>query len=92
VLLHRFDMGISYLLLHMEEYAGLAILATNSRSSLDAAFLGILRFVIGIGRTTWRAGREGDAILLPGPRPSTPRSPSFQTTPPGGSEAILPGG
>src|SRR6266542_1637272 len=30
----------------MEDYAGLAILATNRRSALDAAFLRRLRFVI----------------------------------------------
>ncbi len=40
------NLEINYLLQRMEDYAGLAILATNRRSSLDSAFLRRLRFVI----------------------------------------------
>jgi SpoVK/Ycf46/Vps4 family AAA+-type ATPase len=40
------NVEINYLLQRMEDYAGLAILATNRRAALDAAFLRRLRFVI----------------------------------------------
>ncbi|MEX3636131.1 ATP-binding protein [Paraburkholderia sp. BR14427] len=40
------NLEINYLLQRMEDYAGLAILATNRRSALDPAFLRRLRFVI----------------------------------------------
>ena len=40
------NLEINYLLQRMEDYAGLAILATNRRSALDSAFLRRLRFVI----------------------------------------------
>jgi SpoVK/Ycf46/Vps4 family AAA+-type ATPase len=40
------NLEINYLLQRMEDYSGLAILATNRRSALDTAFLRRLRFVI----------------------------------------------
>src|SRR4029079_8111678 len=40
------NVEINYLLQRMEDYAGLAILATNRRAALDQAFLRRLRFVI----------------------------------------------
>jgi ATPase family associated with various cellular activities (AAA)/Winged helix domain, variant len=40
------NIEVDYLLQRMEEYRGLAILATNRRSLLDPAFLRRLRFVI----------------------------------------------
>jgi hypothetical protein len=40
------NVEINYLLQQMEDYTGLAILATNRRGSLDPAFLRRLRFVI----------------------------------------------
>jgi hypothetical protein len=40
------NIEINYLLQRMEAYRGLAILATNMRSALDAAFLRRLRFVV----------------------------------------------
>jgi hypothetical protein len=40
------NLEVNYLLQRMEAYRGLAILATNLRSSLDTAFLRRLRFVI----------------------------------------------
>jgi hypothetical protein len=40
------NLEVNYLLQRMEDYAGLAILATNRRSALDTAFLRRLRFVI----------------------------------------------
>jgi hypothetical protein len=40
------NVEVNYLLQRMEDYTGLAILATNRRSALDTAFLRRLRFVI----------------------------------------------
>ena len=40
------NVEVNYLLQRMEDYAGLAILATNRRVALDPAFLRRLRFVI----------------------------------------------
>jgi hypothetical protein len=40
------NIEINYLLQRMEAYRGLAVLATNMKSSLDAAFLRRLRFVV----------------------------------------------
>ncbi len=40
------NLEINYLLQRMEDYAGLAILATNRRAALDGAFVRRLRFVI----------------------------------------------
>ena len=40
------NIEVSYLLQRMEAYRGLAILTTNRRSSLDAAFLRRIRFVL----------------------------------------------
>ena len=40
------NIEISYLLQRMEDYRGLAVLATNAKSSVDAAFLRRIRFVV----------------------------------------------
>lgn len=40
------NMEVSYLLQRMEDYDGLAILASNRRASIDTAFLRRLRFII----------------------------------------------
>jgi hypothetical protein len=40
------NIEVNYLLQRMEEYRGLAILATNRKSALDRAFLRRLRFVV----------------------------------------------
>ncbi|MEZ6242087.1 MAG: ATP-binding protein [Phycisphaerales bacterium] len=40
------NIEVSYLLQRLEEYSGLAILATNKRSSVDQAFLRRLRFIV----------------------------------------------
>ena len=40
------NIEVNYLLQRMEEYRGLAILATNRKSSLDRAFLRRLRFLV----------------------------------------------
>jgi hypothetical protein len=40
------NIEVSYLLQRMESYRGLAILATNMKSAVDAAFLRRLRFVV----------------------------------------------
>jgi SpoVK/Ycf46/Vps4 family AAA+-type ATPase len=42
------NIEINYLLQRMEDYRGLAILATNMKSHLDAAFLRRLRFIVDI--------------------------------------------
>jgi SpoVK/Ycf46/Vps4 family AAA+-type ATPase len=42
------NIEVSYLLQRMEDYSGLAILATNLKSHLDASFLRRLRYVIDI--------------------------------------------
>jgi SpoVK/Ycf46/Vps4 family AAA+-type ATPase len=40
------NIEVNYLLQRMEEYGGLAILATNRKSALDGAFLRRLRFLV----------------------------------------------
>jgi SpoVK/Ycf46/Vps4 family AAA+-type ATPase len=40
------NIEVSYLLMRMEAYRGLAILTTNMRKALDSAFLRRLRFVV----------------------------------------------
>jgi ATP-dependent 26S proteasome regulatory subunit len=40
------NIEVNYLLQRMEEYAGLAILATNRKAALDTAFLRRLRFTV----------------------------------------------
>src|ERR1700729_3251548 len=40
------NIEVSYLLQRMEDYRGVAILATNQRNALDQAFLRRLRFVL----------------------------------------------
>jgi SpoVK/Ycf46/Vps4 family AAA+-type ATPase len=40
------NIQVNYLLQRMEDYAGLAILATNRKTALDRAFLRRLRFVV----------------------------------------------
>jgi SpoVK/Ycf46/Vps4 family AAA+-type ATPase len=42
------NIEVSYLLQRMESYTGLAILATNMKSHLDAAFLRRLRYVVDV--------------------------------------------
>ncbi|MFC2077579.1 ATP-binding protein [Candidatus Bipolaricaulota bacterium] len=44
------NIEVNYLLQRMEDYRGLAILATNRRSSLDRAFLRRLRFIVSFPR------------------------------------------
>jgi SpoVK/Ycf46/Vps4 family AAA+-type ATPase len=40
------NIEVSYLLQRVESYRGLAVLTTNARSALDAAFLRRIRFVV----------------------------------------------
>ena len=40
------NIEVSYLLQRMETYGGLAILTTNFRSAMDAAFLRRIRFIV----------------------------------------------
>jgi hypothetical protein len=62
------NIEINYLLQRMEDYRGLAILATNLKSHLDAAFLRRLRFVVDLPfpdaelrRRLWQAVFPPDA-------------------------------
>jgi SpoVK/Ycf46/Vps4 family AAA+-type ATPase len=50
------NMEISYLLERIENYAGLAILATNRRRNLDASFLSRFRFVVEFPSPSPRTG------------------------------------
>jgi SpoVK/Ycf46/Vps4 family AAA+-type ATPase len=44
------NLDISYLLQRLEAYEGLAILTSNARQNVDAAFLRRLRFIVEFGR------------------------------------------
>jgi len=64
------NIEINYLLQRMESYGGLAILATNMKSSLDQAFMRRLRFVVdfpfpGVAerRTMWQKAFPPDTPL-----------------------------
>ena len=68
------NIEIDYLLQRMEEYSGLAILATNLKSNLDQAFLRRLRFLVefpfpdaALRERIWR-GAFTDAVPLEGIR------------------------
>ena len=52
------NLEINYLLQAMEDYAGLAILATNRRSALDTAFVRRLRFIVDFPFPAAEARRE----------------------------------
>src|SRR5687767_10034294 len=41
------NVEINYLLMRMEQFRGVAILATNQRHAIDRAFLRRLRFIVG---------------------------------------------
>jgi hypothetical protein len=65
------NVEINYLLQRMESYRGLAILATNMKSALDAAFMRRLRFVIDFPfpgaaerRLIWQKVFPADAPLM----------------------------
>ena len=60
------NIEVSYLLARMEDYRGVAILATNLRHALDDAFLRRLRFIVTV--PVPRARRAGAAVgtCLPG--------------------------
>ena len=54
------NMEINYLLERMEDYAGLAILATNRRRALDASFLRRFRFVVEFPSPSPRTGAAAE--------------------------------
>jgi len=64
------NIEVSYLLQRMEAYSGLAILATNLKSHLDAAFLRRLRYVIDIPFPDASARREIWAKAFPAGAPT----------------------
>lgn len=66
------NIEVNYLLQRMESYRGVAILATNLKGSLDAAFLRRLRFVVdfafptpSLRRRMWERAFPGDAPVGP---------------------------
>jgi len=64
------NLEISYLLQRMEEFTGLAILATNTKGTLDPAFLRRLRFVVKFPVPGFEERRSIWEKALP---PQTPR-------------------
>jgi hypothetical protein len=65
------NVEINYLLQRMEDYAGLAILATNRKSDLDPAFLRRIRFLVAFPFPKAPHRRRIWATVLP---PDTPRA------------------
>jgi hypothetical protein len=65
------NIEVNYLLQRMEAYRGLAILATNRKSALDAAFLRRLRFVVNFAFPDLAQRRAIWQRILP---PQTPRA------------------
>ena len=65
------NIEINYLLQRMEAFTGLAILATNMKSSLDPAFMRRLRFVVNFG---FPGVRERKRIWEKSLPPETPRA------------------
>ncbi len=65
------NIEVNYLLQRMEAYRGLAILATNRRSALDAAFLRRLRFVVNFAFPDLAQRRAIWQRILP---PQTPQA------------------
>jgi len=65
------NIEIDYLLQRMEQYRGLAILATNRRSALDRAFLRRLRFVVDFPFPDLESRRRIWEIVFP---PQMPRA------------------
>jgi hypothetical protein len=64
------NIEVSYLLQRMESYSGLAVLATNMKGHLDAAFLRRLRFVIDIPFPDARQRRAIWAQAFPSETPT----------------------
>jgi hypothetical protein len=60
------NIEVAYLLQRMEAYEGLAILTTNLRQNLDAAFLRRLRFIVDFPRPDASAREEIWRRCLPG--------------------------
>jgi hypothetical protein len=65
------NIEVNYLLQRMEAYRGLAILATNRKSALDAAFLRRLRFVVNFAFPDLAQRRAIWQRILP---PQTPQA------------------
>src|SRR4026207_2045920 len=59
------NIEVAYLLQRMEAYEGLAILTTNMRQNLDAAFLRRLRFIIEFPRPDVEAREKIWRLCLP---------------------------
>ena len=63
------NIEINYLLQRMEAYRGLAILATNMKSALDAAFMRRLRFIVNFPFPACPSG-NGSGSVRSRPRPT----------------------
>jgi SpoVK/Ycf46/Vps4 family AAA+-type ATPase len=66
------NIEVNYLLQRMEEYAGLAILATNRRAALDSAFLRRLRFIVEFPFPTPEQRRDIWSRVFPRPAAMSP--------------------
>jgi hypothetical protein len=64
------NIEVDYLLQRMEDYPGLAVLATNRKSSLDSAFLRRLRFVLDFPFPDAAGRRRIWQATLPEPAPT----------------------
>ncbi|MEW1659480.1 ATP-binding protein [Streptomyces sp. NPDC093707] len=81
------NLEVSYLLMRMEAYRGLAVLTTNMKKALDSAFLRRIRFVVDFPFPTERERAEIWRRVLPAQAPTKGIDPSLlaQLTVAGGS-------
>ncbi|MFE6688657.1 AAA family ATPase [Streptomyces sp. NPDC057743] len=81
------NLEVSYLLMRMEAYRGLAVLTTNMKKALDSAFLRRIRFVVDFPFPTERERAEIWRRVLPARAPTKGIDPALlaQLTVAGGS-------
>ena len=68
------NIEVDYLLQRMEDYPGLAVLATNRKNALDPAFLRRLRFVLDFPFPRVKAAVPARSWRTPRPRSAQPAS------------------
>lgn len=81
------NLEVSYLLMRMEAYRGLAVLTTNMKKALDSAFMRRIRFVVDFPFPTERERAEIWRRVLPAEAPTKGVDPALlaQLTVAGGS-------
>ncbi|MER7984049.1 ATP-binding protein [Streptomyces noursei] len=81
------NLEVSYLLMRMEAYRGLAVLTTNMKKALDSAFMRRIRFVVDFPFPTERERAEIWRRVLPAQAPTKGIDPALlaQLTVAGGS-------